>query len=67
MTNEAVDFIEPYNNIWSEEDFPLTPVEAWYVMRGYAVKPKKPVDVDQMLKMPGKLEMSNGYIMLWES
>jgi hypothetical protein len=46
----------------SAADFPLSPVEAWLIMRGYWVRPKTPVTVDRLLTLPGILEMSDGYI-----
>lgn len=47
------------------ERYPLTPLECWFVMRGYAVKPRTPVSVDDLLNwMPGHLEMVDGYILL---
>jgi hypothetical protein len=47
--------------------FPLTPQEAWYIMRGYAVRPVRParrVSLEAFLELPGQLELSDGYIML---
>jgi hypothetical protein len=66
MTDEFVDVIDGYDNKWSAEAYPLTPKECWFVMRGYAVRPKRPVNVDILLTLPGYLEMSDGYIMLRE-
>ena len=43
-------------------DFPLSPVEACLIMRGYWVRPKTPVGVDRLMELPGLLEMSDGYI-----
>lgn len=51
-----------YGMAMSAEEFPLTPLEAWFIMRGYWVKPKRPVDVDKLVTLPGLLEMSDGYI-----
>ena len=51
--------------VWPDDKpFPLTPLEAWYVMQGYAVRPKTRPTVDVVLEMPGQIEMSNGYVML---
>ena len=50
----------------ADKDFPLTPVEAWYVMRGYAVKPAKPLPLERFLELPGKLELRDGYVVLRE-
>jgi hypothetical protein len=36
-------------------------------MRGYAVRRARRVTMDEFLELPGKLEMSDGYIMLWQS
>jgi hypothetical protein len=46
------------------KEFPLTPLEAWYVMRGYAVRPKSPLPLEELLELPGQLEFSDGYVML---
>lgn len=51
--------------IWPDDKpIPLTPLEAWYVMRGYAVRPKSRQNVAIVLEMPGQIEMSDGYVML---
>ena len=44
------------------DEFPLTPIEAWMIMRGYYVKPRQSVDVDKLMTLPGVLEMSDGFI-----
>ena len=44
-----------------DKPFPLTPLDAWYVMRGYGVRR---VTVEEVLEMPGQVEMSDGYLML---
>jgi len=44
------------------DEFPLTPMEAWFIMRGYWVKPRIPTNVDKLMTMPGLLEMFDGYI-----
>lgn len=62
-----VDFRIAYQSWPADKEFPLTPLEAWYVMRGYAVRPARPDTMDEFLELPGKLEMSDGYIMLWQS
>jgi hypothetical protein len=64
MTDETVTMREEYGGIWRTDDFPLTPLEAWYVMRGFAVRPKAGITVDQVLEMPGQIELSDGYVML---
>jgi hypothetical protein len=62
-----VDFRVDYQPWPADKEFPLTPLEAWYIMRGYAVRPARRVTMDEFLELPGKLEMSDGYIMLWQS
>ena len=42
----------------------LTPLEAWYVLRGYAVRPARQMTIDEFLELPGMLELSDGYVML---
>ena len=59
-----MDFREEYLPYRSDKEFPLTPLEAWYVMRGYAVRPKRRLTIDEFLELPGKLELSDGYVML---
>lgn len=53
---------QDHGNIVRTEDFPLSPLETWLIMRGYWVKPRQQVDVDKMLTLPGHLEMADGYI-----
>jgi len=59
-----VDFRVEYQPWPADKAFPLTPLEAWYVMQGYAVRPARPVTMDEFLELPGQLELSDGYIML---
>jgi hypothetical protein len=59
---EAIDHRTVYETWPRDKKFPLTPIEAWYIMKGYAVRPKK--HVDDFLQLPGQLECSDGYIML---
>jgi hypothetical protein len=61
---EDVDRREEYQPWPAEKPFPLTPPEAWYVMRGYAVRPAAAFTMDEFLELPGQIEMSDGYIML---
>ena len=49
----------------ADKPFPLTPLEAWYVMQGYTVAPAARITLEDMLQMPGKLEGGDGGIMLW--
>jgi hypothetical protein len=54
--------------VWPEsKPFPLTPLEAWYVLQGWAVKPKAGLTLDQALDLPGKVEFGDGYVWLWQS
>ena len=62
--SEKVDYRIDYRPWPAGKEFPLTPLEAWYVMRGYAVRPKRHVPMDEFLELPGQLELSDGYIML---
>lgn len=59
-----VDFRIEYQPWPSGKEFPLTPLEAWYVMQGYAVRPERQVSLEEFLELPGQLELSDGYIML---
>jgi len=61
---EKVDYRIEYRPWPAGKQFPLTPLEAWYVMRGYAVRPKSPVPLEEFFELPGQLELSDGYIML---
>ncbi len=45
--------------------YPLTPLEAWLVMRGFEVRPARRLTVDEFLELPGKLELADGYVLLW--
>jgi hypothetical protein len=40
----------------AEKPFPLTPLEAWYVLQGYAVRPAAGMTQDQLYAMPGRVE-----------
>ena len=55
-------------SVWPpDKPFPLTPLEAWYVMRGWDVAPAAGVTMQQILEeLPGKLEGGNGWVQLWE-
>ncbi len=56
-------------SVWPpDKPFPLTPLEAWYVMRGWDVAPAAGVTMQQILEeLPGKLEGGNGWVQLWQS
>ena len=45
-----------------DKPFPLTPDEAYWIMRGWMVLPASEPNVDTLLEMPGRLEMIDGYI-----
>ncbi len=60
----AVDFRTAYQAWPEDRPFPLTPLEAWYVMKGYAVRPAQPLPLEAFLELPGQLELSDGYVML---
>lgn len=40
----------------ADKPFPLTPMEAWYVMQGYVVQPAGGFTTDQLFEMAGSLE-----------
>lgn len=63
MNDIPVDYRQHYGNVW-DEGFPLTPLEAWYVMRGFAVRPKAALDRETFARLPGDLERADGYVML---
>ncbi len=52
--------------VWPpDKPFPLTPLEAWYVMRGWDVAPAAGVTMNQIIEeLPGKLEGGNGWVQL---
>lgn len=47
--------------------FPLTPLEAWYVLQGWAVKPAGGLSFDQVAAMPGKIEGGTDWVWLWQA
>jgi len=48
-----------------DKPFPLTPMEAYWIMRGWRVLPKSAPDITTYHEMPGHgLEMMEGYINL---
>ena len=55
--------------VWpADKPFPLTPLEAWYVMRGWWVAPEAGVTMEQILEeLPGKLEAGGGWLGLWRT
>ncbi len=64
MSEETADFRVEYQPWPREKPFPLTPLEAWYIMRGYAVRPVRKLTMEDFLELPGQLELSDGYVML---
>jgi len=51
--------------VWpTDRPFPLTPMAAWWIMQGYAVRPKTTLTMETFLALPGQLELSDGYVML---
>jgi hypothetical protein len=46
------------------DEYPLTPDECWLVMRGYMVLPACSLTVDDLERMPGSIEMLEGYLSL---
>ena len=63
-SDDEVDYREEYRPWPAGQPFPLTPLEAWYIMRGYAVRPSREMSMDEFQELPGQLEMSDGYVML---
>ena len=66
---DDVEALEQYGGNWPmDKPFPLTPLEAWYVLQGYSVKPASGgITVAILEDMPGRLELADGYVMLWRS
>jgi len=65
---DEVDALETYGGNWpSDQPFPFTPLEAWWILQGYAVKPQADLTMDQFDQLPGKIERSNGYVVLWRA
>jgi len=57
-----------YEGIWpAGEAFPQTPLEAWYVMQGWAVQPAGGINIDQVGAMPGRIEGGTGWVWLSQS
>lgn len=38
--------------------FPLSPLECWYLVQGWAIKPANPLTQKDQLDLPGRLEGS---------
>ena len=57
-----------YENVWpSDKPFPLTPLEAWYVLQGWKVAPAGGVTWEQVEALPGKMEAGAGWVRLWQA
>lgn len=57
-----------YEGIWpAGRPFPLTPLEAWYVLQGCAVRPAGGLSIDQFDAMPGKIEGGDDWVWLWQA
>ncbi len=50
----------------ADKPFPLTQLEAWYVLQGWEVKPAAGLTSDQLDALPGKIEGGNGWLWLWQ-
>ncbi len=48
----------------TDKPFPLTPLEAWYVMQGFTVKPAATFTLDEFMQFPGDLEGGPNGVML---
>jgi hypothetical protein len=44
------------------DEYPLTPEECWFLMRGYRVRPAQAVTADDLERMRGTLETLEGYL-----
>ena len=49
-----------------DQPFPLTPLEAWYLLQGWEMAPAAGTAGDQVLQMPGKIEGGNGWLHIWQ-
>jgi hypothetical protein len=57
-----------YASVWpADKPFPLTPLEAWYLLQGWEVKPAGGITAEQVAEMPGKIEGGNGWVQLWQA
>ena len=53
-------------DLWpADEPFPLTSLEAWYLLQGWEIAPAAGITSDQLLKIPAKAAGGNGWIVLW--
>lgn len=57
-----------YDGVWpADKPFPLTPLEAWYVMQGWEVAPAGGMTLEQASALPGKVEAGGGWVRLWQA
>lgn len=57
-----------YEGIWpADRPFPLTPLEAWYLVQGWDVAPAAGIALDQVADLPGRFEGGAGWVVLWRS
>lgn len=57
-----------YEDVWSaDKPFPLTPMEAWYVMQGWEVAPAGGMTLEQAMALPSKIEAGGGWVRLWQA
>ena len=57
-----------YDGLWpSDQPFPLTSLEAWYIMQGWVVAPAAGMTLEQAMALPGKVEAGGGWVRLWQA
>jgi hypothetical protein len=60
--------VKTNENTWLEHaSFPITPLEAWYLLRGYLVKTKRDIAPEIYALLPVELKTLDGYVMLAKS
>ncbi len=53
---EVVRWVD-YESSWpANKPFPLTPLEAWYVLQGFTVKPATSFTLEEFRQFPGRIE-----------
>jgi hypothetical protein len=53
-------------DIWpSGKPFPLTPLEAWYLLQGWEVAPAAGITMEQVMELPAQAEGGDGWVVLW--
>jgi hypothetical protein len=53
---EVVRWVEYVSSWPADKLFPLTPLEAWYVLQGFTVKPAASFTFEEFLQFPGMIE-----------